>query len=89
MMIAYISAETTVTAMKEGAYDHLSSPFKYKYIQQIVKNTLERRKLSAENWFLRNILNDRFQVSNIIGKSEPIQKIFDLVEKLPKAGQTY
>lgn len=88
MMTAYASAETAVTAMKKGAYDYISKPFKIEDIQRIVKNALEKRKLAAENRFLKTALNDRFQISNIIGKSEPIQKIFDLVEKVAQSRAT-
>ncbi len=88
MMTAYASAETAVTAMKKGAYDYISKPFKIEDIQRIVKNALEKRKLAAENRFLKTALNDRFQISNIIGKSESIQKIFDLVEKVAQSRAT-
>ena len=88
MMTAYASEETAVTAMKKGAYDYISKPFKIEDIQRIVKNALEKRKLAAENRFLKTALNDRFQISNIIGKSEPIKKVFDLVEKVSQSRTT-
>ena len=88
MMTAYASAETAVTAMKKGAYDYISKPFKIEDIQLVVKNALEKRKLAAENRLLKTALNDRFQFSNIIGKSEPIQKIFDLVKKVAQSKAT-
>ena len=88
MMTAYASAETAVTAMKKGAYDYISKPFKIEDIQLVVKNALEKRKLAAENRHLKTALNDRFQISNIIGKSEPIQKIFDLVKKVAQSKAT-
>ncbi len=88
MMTAYASAETAVTAMKKGAYDYISKPFKIEDIQLIVKNALEKRKLATENRFLKSALNDRFQLVNIIGKSGPIQKIFDLVDKVSQSKAT-
>ena len=88
MMTAYASAETAVIAMKKGAYDYISKPFKIEDIQRIVKNALEKRNLAQENRFLKTALNDRFQISNIIGKSGPIQKIFDLVEKVAQSKAT-
>jgi two-component system, NtrC family, response regulator PilR len=88
MMTAYASAETAVTAMKKGAYDYISKPFKIEDIQLIVKNALEKRKLAKENRLLKTALNDRFQLVNILGKSEPIQKIFNLVEKVAKSKAT-
>ncbi len=88
MMTAYASAETAVTAMKKGAYDYISKPFKIEDIHLIVKNALEKRKLSTENRFLKTALNDRFQILNVIGKSSSIQKIFDLVEKVAQSKAT-
>ncbi|MBT3922588.1 MAG: sigma-54-dependent Fis family transcriptional regulator [Nitrospina sp.] len=88
MMTAYASAETAVIAMKKGAYDYISKPFKIEDIQLIVKNALEKRKLAKENRLLKSALDDRFQLVNILGKSEPIQKIFNLVEKVAKSKAT-
>ena len=88
MMTAYASAETAVTAMKKGAYDYISKPFKIEDIQLIVKNALEKKKLTEENRFLKTALNDRFHLANIIGKSGPIQKIFDLVDKVAQSSAT-
>ncbi|MZH04545.1 MAG: sigma-54-dependent Fis family transcriptional regulator [Nitrospinae bacterium] len=88
MMTAYASAETAVDAMKKGAYDYISKPFKIEDVQLIVKNAIEKRKLSEENRFLKTALNDRFQISNIIGKSPAIQKIFELIEKVSKSNAT-
>jgi two-component system, NtrC family, response regulator PilR len=88
MMTAYASAETAVTAMKKGAYDYISKPFKIEDIQLIIKNALDKRKLAKENRLLKTALNDRFQLVNILGKSEPIQKIFRLVDKVAKSKAT-
>ena len=88
VMTAYASAETAVTAMKKGAYDYISKPFKIEDIQLIVKNALEKKKLTEENRFLKTALNDRFHLANIIGKSGPIQKIFDLVDKVAQSSAT-
>ncbi|MZH45468.1 MAG: sigma-54-dependent Fis family transcriptional regulator [Nitrospinae bacterium] len=88
MMTAYASAETAVIDMKKGAYDYISKPFKIEDIQLIIKNALDKRKLTAENRLLKNTLNDRFQISNVIGKSESIKKIFDLVAKVAQSKAT-
>jgi two-component system, NtrC family, response regulator PilR len=88
MMTAYASAETAVDAMKKGAYDYISKPFKIEDVQLIVKNAIEKKKLSVENRLLKTALNDRFQFSNIIGKSETFQRIFDLIEKVSRSNAT-
>jgi two-component system, NtrC family, response regulator PilR len=88
MMTAYASAETAVDAMKKGAYDYISKPFKIEDVQLIVKNAIEKKKLSVENRLLKTALNDRFQLSNIIGKSAAFQRIFDLIEKVSRSNAT-
>jgi two-component system, NtrC family, response regulator PilR len=88
MMTAYASAETAVNAMKKGAYDYISKPFKIEDVQLIVKNAIEKKKLSEENRLLKTALNDRFELSNIIGKSVAFQKIFDLIEKVSRSNAT-
>jgi two-component system, NtrC family, response regulator PilR len=88
MMTAYASAETAVDAMKKGAYDYISKPFKIEDVQLIVKNAIEKKKLSVENRQLKTALNDRFQLSNIIGKSATFQRIFDLIEKVSRSNAT-
>jgi len=88
MMTAYASAETAVDAMKKGAYDYISKPFKIEDVQLIVKNAIEKKKLSEENRLLKTALNDRFQFSNIIGKSAAFQRIFDLIEKVSRSNAT-
>ena len=60
MMTSYASAETAVDAMKKGAYDYISKPFKIEDVQLIVKNAIEKKKLSEENRLLKTVLNDRF-----------------------------
>jgi two-component system, NtrC family, response regulator PilR len=88
MMTAYASAETAVDAMKKGAYDYISKPFKIEDVQLIVKNAIEKKNLSVENRLLKTALNDRFQLSNIIGKSVTFQRIFDLIEKVSRSNAT-
>jgi two-component system response regulator PilR (NtrC family) len=87
-MTSYASAETVVDAMKRGAYDYISKPFKIEDVQLIVKNSIEKKKLSEENRLLKTVLNDRFQLSNIIGKSAVFQRIFDLIEKVSRSNAT-
>ena len=88
MMTAFASAETAVDAMKKGAYDYISKPFKIEDVQLIVKNAIEKRKLSKENRFLKTALKERFQLPNIVGKSAAIQKIFGLIEKVSLSNAT-
>lgn len=82
VITAYASTETTVEAMKEGAYDYITKPFQNDEMRMRIKKALEKRRLSAENVLLRKELRDRAVFDNIIGKSDKMERVFDLVRKV-------
>jgi two-component system response regulator PilR (NtrC family) len=51
MITAYASADTAIQAMKEGAYDYITKPFKVEEIKLIIKNALEKKNLQREHPF--------------------------------------
>ena len=82
VITAFASTETTVEAMKEGAYDYITKPFQNDEMKIRIKKALEKRRLSAENILLKKQLKDRAVFDNIVGKSEKIEKVFELVRKV-------
>lgn len=82
MMTAFASTETAIEAMKEGAYDYLTKPFQIDEVKLIIKNALERKKLRQENTTLRRELKGQATFTQIIGKSEKMNKVLDLVRKV-------
>ncbi|MBI3804476.1 MAG: sigma-54-dependent Fis family transcriptional regulator [Nitrospirae bacterium] len=82
MMTAYASTETAIEAMKEGAYDYLTKPFQIDEVKLIIRNALERRKLRQENTQLRQELKGQATFTQIIGKSEKMRRVLDLVRKV-------
>lgn len=82
VITAFASTETTVEAMKEGAYDYITKPFQNDEMKIRIRKALEKRRLSAENVLLKKELKDRAVFDNIIGKSEKMQKVFELVRKV-------
>lgn len=82
MMTAFGTLENAVEAMREGAYDYLSKPIKAKEIILHVQKALERKKLDAENKYLRKQVEEKFSFGNIIGKSPQIVKIFESITKI-------
>lgn len=88
MMTAFASAETAVEAMKKGAFDYISKPFKVEDLQLIVKNAVEKKKLYDENTYLKTALKDKYQHTSIVGKSPAIQKVFDLIHKVASSNAT-
>jgi len=66
--------------MREGAFHYIPKPFKNEEVLITVRKGLEQRRLSDENRSLREQLRQRFAFDNIIGKSQPMQQVYDLVQ---------
>ncbi|MGA1864230.1 MAG: sigma-54-dependent transcriptional regulator [bacterium] len=83
MITAYASTKTAVQAIKEGAYDYLTKPFKNNdEIRLVVNNAIEKKRLQEENVILRRELSTKYRLGNIIGKSTQIREIFSLIQKI-------
>ncbi len=82
MMTAYASADTAIKAMKEGAYDYITKPFKIDEIKLIIQNALEKKHLQKENLLLKQVVRDRYHFENIIGQSSKMLELYDLLEKV-------
>ena len=82
MITAYASADTAIKAMKEGAYDYITKPFKVEEIKLIIKNALEKKNLQKENILLKQAVRDRYHFENIIGQSSKMLALYDLLEKV-------
>lgn len=74
--------EKAVQAMKLGAFDFIEKPIDPRVISLLVERALEKQTLVIQNRDLRSKLEDRFHFKNIIGKSEKMLKIFDLIRHI-------
>ena len=79
IMTAYASVDTAVDALKSGAYDYLTKPLDIEELRILVKKALHHRKLEQENVYLKERLRDRFDFSNIIGRSPAMQELFETI----------
>jgi DNA-binding NtrC family response regulator len=80
--------ETAVTAIKEGCYDFLTKPWDNDKLFVIVANAIRQRHLLSENAHLRQALRERYGYSNIVGKSERILQVLDLVSQVAPSRST-
>ncbi len=80
IITAYASVESAIEAMKIGAYDYIQKPFKHDELLLTIKRGLEHKSLQEENLRLRDDLKRKFSFGNIIGRSKPMEKIFDLIK---------
>jgi DNA-binding NtrC family response regulator len=88
VMTAYGSIDTAVEAMRCGAYDYLTKPIDRERFPIVVEKALERHALSAENKQLRDRLETRTQFDQMVGESEPMQRIYGLVEMVADSDAT-
>jgi two-component system response regulator AtoC len=76
LMTAFGSMETAIEAVKAGAYDYISKPFRLEEILLILERLLEKRRLQSENLQLRHELEERFSLSSIVGRTPPMLEVF-------------
>lgn len=79
IITAFSSIDGAIEAMKNGAFHYIPKPFRNEEVVLTINKALEQRRLSHENERLRGELAEKYSYSNIIGKSETMRKLFDLV----------
>ena len=85
IMTAYGTIEMAVKAMKMSAYDYITKPFNNEELKLTISKALKNYRLVKENRLLNEALSNRYSFGNIIGKSKPILKIFDLISKVAQS----
>ena len=88
IMTAYASVETAREALKSGAFDYLTKPLDIDELKLIVHRALRHHQLEQENRYLRERLDDRFDFSNIIGNSSPMQTLFETLAQVAPSDAT-
>ena len=82
IMTAFSSVDSAIAALRKGAYDYVTKPFVNEDLLQRVRNAVRNRTLFAENRALRRELNRQYNFPEIIGTSEKMQRVFELVAKV-------
>jgi DNA-binding NtrC family response regulator len=82
MITAHGSERTAVEAIKAGAYDYLAKPFEVDDLRLVVKNALEAAGLRRENERLRAELKAARGVGDLLGTSDAMRRIYDLINKV-------
>jgi two-component system response regulator PilR (NtrC family) len=85
MITAFGTTETAVEAMKMGAYDYITKPFKIDEVRMNINNALKSRNLEVENRSLKKELVKEYSFQNIIGNSPAMHQIFDLIKRVSQA----
>jgi two-component system response regulator PilR (NtrC family) len=80
VITAYSSIEGAIQAMRLGAFHYIPKPFKNEEVLHTLRKGLEQRRLAAENRALRAQLRERFGFHQLIGRSKPMQQVFELIQ---------
>lgn len=85
MITAFGTTETAVEAMKIGAYDYITKPFKIDEVRLNINNALRSRNLEVENRSLKKELVKEYSFQNVIGNSPIMHQIYDLIKRVSQA----
>ena len=88
VVTAFASTETAVEAMKLGAYDYVTKPFKLDELKLTIANALERKRLQDENRELKRQLRREHGVDGFVGKSPRMLEIFETIRKTADSNST-
>ena len=88
MITAYASLENAIECMKHGAYDYITKPFKNEAVLLAVEKAVKQRSLLRENKQLKSQLKGIYGFENIVGHSEQMRKVFDLVSQVAPSRST-
>jgi len=82
VMTAFASMETAIEAIRSGAYDYLSKPFKLEHVRVVVRRALEQAMLRRENQQLRSAVEDSQTDKDIIGRSPEMVEVYKLIARV-------
>jgi two-component system, NtrC family, response regulator AtoC len=82
MMTAYGSVDTAVEAMKRGAYDFVTKPLNLDKVELLIARALQGRKLEQENRTLRQQIDERYGLENMIGESPALHEVLDTIKQV-------
>ena len=88
VMTAYAKVDSAVEAMKNGAFDYVTKPFKFDELLLTVQRALSYEQALAENEVLKSSLATQMHFSCLVGDSEPMLKVYRLIEKVARTNST-
>ncbi|MES0446243.1 MAG: sigma-54 dependent transcriptional regulator [Desulfobacterales bacterium] len=88
IMTAFSSVESAVEALKSGAYDYLIKPLDFEVLKLTIERACEHAGLKAENRALKEHLRSDYDIANIIGRSQPMKKLLDMMSMVAPSEAT-
>ncbi|MCE9625795.1 MAG: sigma-54 dependent transcriptional regulator [Deltaproteobacteria bacterium] len=88
IMTGHGSIDTAIDAIKAGAFHYVTKPFQFDDLLNLVQKSIEHQRAREENRQLKKQLNLKYGLENIVGVSDGIKSIFDLVDKVADTDST-
>jgi two-component system response regulator PilR (NtrC family) len=88
VITGYGTVRDAVEAIKRGASDFVAKPFQFDELLHVLRKAMEARRLTSENAYLRSQLEQRYQFGGILGRSRPMQTLFQLLETVAPVNST-
>ncbi len=88
IVTGYGTVKDAVEAIKRGATDFVTKPFQFDELLHALNSALEKRKLKAENAYLRSQLQERYKFEGLIGRSPAMRALFQLLETVSASAST-
>ncbi len=88
IITAFAAVDTAVQALKEGAFDYITKPVDPDHLTHLVQNAFRAKKLTDENWRLRQQMSELSGADEIVGESPQMQKVIDLARTVAQTDTT-
>lgn len=88
ILTAYGTIESAVEAMKKGAYSYLTKPFEHQNLLLHIERALENRRLASEIQRLKELLEERYDFTNMVARSEKMKRVLEMVSQIAKTEST-
>ena len=88
IVTGYGTVKDAVEAIKRGATDFVTKPFQFDELLHALNSALEKRRLKAENAYLRSQLQERYKFDGLIGRSPAMRALFQMLETVSASGST-
>jgi len=88
ILTAYGSIESAVEAIKRGAYSYVTKPFEHQELLLQIQKAVENRRLTSEIERLKDLLSERYSFSNVVTRSERMQKVLETISRIAPTEST-
>jgi DNA-binding NtrC family response regulator len=86
VMTAWASVDTAIRALKLGAYDYLSKPFRIEEVLYLINRVNELRNIRQDNQRLQEQISHQYNFASFTGESEPVRQMFELIKSVADTG---